>query len=55
MNKFKIDKEKEEYVFRNIRFSKELFDRINNVKGSNSFTKFIIEAVKYALDNMEDE
>ena len=51
--KFKID-EKEEYVFRNIRFSKELFNKINKVKGNNSFTKFVIEAIKYALENMED-
>ena len=53
MNKFKIE-EKEEYIFRNIRFSKEIFDKINKVKGNNSFTKFVIEAIKYALDNMED-
>ena len=51
--KFKIE-EKEEYIFRNIRFSKELFDNINKVRGNNSFTKFVIEAIKYALDNMED-
>ena len=54
MNKFKINDEKEEYVYRNIRFNKELFDKINNVKGNNSFTKFVIEAIKYALDNIED-
>ena len=53
MNKFKIEK-KEEYIFRNIRFSKEIFDKINKVKGNNSFTKFVIEAIKFALDNMED-
>ena len=46
--KFKIE-EKEEYIFRNIRFSK-----INKVKGKNTFTKFVIEAIKYAIDNMED-
>ncbi len=50
--KFKIE-EKEEYIFRNIRFSKELFDNINKVRGNNSFTKFVIEAIKYALDNIE--
>lgn len=54
MNKFKINAEKEEYIYRNIRFNRELFDKINNVKGSNSFTKFVIEAIKYALENMED-
>ena len=53
MNKFNI-KEKEEYIFRNIRFSKELFDSINKAKGNVTFTKFVIEAIKYALDNMED-
>ena len=53
MNKFKIEK-KEEYITRNIRFSKELFDEINKVKGNVTFTKFVIEAIKYALDNMED-
>ena len=51
--KFKIE-EKEEYIFRNIRFSKELFDEINKVKGDVNFTKFVIESIKYALDNMED-
>ena len=50
--KFKIE-EKEEYIFRNIRFSKELFDSINKVKGDVTFTKFVIEAIKYDLDNME--
>ncbi len=54
MNKFKIE-EKDEYIFRNIRFSKELFDSINKAKGSITFTKFVIEAVKYAIDNMEDK
>ena len=53
MNKFKIEKKKE-YITRNIRFSKELFDSINKVRGKNTFTKFVIEAIKFALDNMED-
>lgn len=56
MHKFKIKtKEKEEVVFRNIRFSKELFDKINKAKGNISFTKFVIEACIYTLDNMEDK
>ena len=55
MNKFKLENKKEEYVYRNIRFSKGLFDKINDVKGNNSFTKFVIEAIKYALDNMEEK
>ena len=54
MNKFKIEKAEKEYIFRNIRFSKELFAKINEVKKENSFTKFVIEAIKYAIDNMED-
>ena len=53
MNKFKIKKDEKEYIFRNIRFSKDLFDTINKVKGKNTFTKFVIEAIKYALNNME--
>jgi len=36
------------------KMQKEIFDKINKVKGNNSFTKFVIEAIKYALDNMED-
>ena len=51
--KFKIE-EKEEHIFRNIRFSKELFNEINRVKGKNTFTKFVVEAIKYAIDNMEE-
>ena len=53
MKKFKIIDEKEEYVYRNIRFNKELFTEINKVKGNNSFTKFVIEAIKYAIENIE--
>ena len=49
--KFKI--EEEEYITRNIRFSKEIFDKINKAKGNITFTKFVIEAIKYALDNMD--
>ena len=51
MNKFKI--EKGEYVFCNIRFPKSLWDKINKEKGNISFTKFVLEAIKYALQNME--
>ena len=51
MNKFKI--KNEEYVFCNIRFPKSLWERVNKEKGSISFTKFVIEAIKYALDNLE--
>ena len=55
MNKFKIENKKEEYVYCNIRFNKELFDKINKVKGNNSFTKFVIEAINYAIDNIEEK
>lgn len=52
MKKFKI-KAKEEVVFRNIRFPKELFDKINKEKDNVSFTRFVIEACIYALDNID--
>jgi len=52
-SKFKIDDK--EYAFHNIRFPIELFNRINKAKGNHSFTKFVIEACKYALDNMEKD
>ena len=52
MERFKI--KKEEYVFCNIHFPKELWEIINKEKGNISFTKFVIEAIKYALDNIED-
>jgi len=49
--KFKI--KDDAYTFRNIRFPIALFNKINKAKGKYSFTKFVIEACKYALDNME--
>lgn len=52
-HKFKITEDKKEYLFRNIRFSKELFDKINKEKDKASFTKFVIEACIYALDNID--
>lgn len=53
---FKIEQEKEEYVAKCIRFPKELVDKINEVKSKDiAFSKFVIEACKYALDNIEDE
>ncbi len=52
--KFKIEnKVKEEVIFRNIRFPKELFDKINQEKGSISYTQFVLQACKFALDNMD--
>ena len=53
--KFKIEKiKKQESLFRNIRFPKELWEMINKEKGNVSFNKFVVEACKYALDNMEE-
>lgn len=53
--KFTINQEeKEEYLVRNIQFPKELFDKINNIKGEISLNKFVVQAVEYAIDNMED-
>lgn len=52
---FKINNQKEEKILKNIRFPKSLLKRIENVSKKNkvSFTKFVIEACKYALDNIE--
>ncbi len=50
---FKI--EKEEKVAKVIRFSKDLTKRIENEAKKNqiAFSKFVIEACIYALENME--
>ncbi len=50
---FKI--EKEEKIAKVIRFSKELHKEIEKESKKNkiSFTKFVIEACIYALENME--
>ncbi len=50
---FKI--EKEEKIVRTIRFSKELNNKIEEEAKKNkvNFTKFVIEACIYALENME--
>lgn len=53
--KFTITQEKEEYIARNIQFSKDLFNSINKIKGNISLNKFVIKAVKYALNNMEEK
>lgn len=51
--KFKINKE--EKVLKNIRFPKSLVKKIDVEAKKNkiSFTKFVIEACKYALDNID--
>jgi len=53
VEKFKIKKKQEEVVFRNIRFSKKLFDKINEEKGKISFTQFVLQACTYALENLD--
>jgi len=53
VEKFKIKKKQEEVVFRNIRFPKELFDKINREKESVSFTQFVLQACLYALNNLD--
>jgi len=53
VEKFKIKKKQEEVVFRNIRFPKELFDKINEEKGEVSFTSFVLQSCLYALSNLE--
>ena len=53
-SKFKIEHKREEVVFRNIRFPKELWDKINEEKGNVSFTQFVLQACIYAIENMED-
>lgn len=52
---FKVNKE--EKVLKNIRFPKTLVKIIDKEASKNniSFTKFVILACTYALDNMEDK
>lgn len=52
---FKI--EKEEKVLKNIRFPKSLIERIEKETKQNniSFTKFVIEACLYALNNIDEK
>lgn len=52
---FKINKE--EKVLKNIRFPKSLVRKIDKRAKENkvSFTKFVVLACLYALDNMENE
>lgn len=51
---FKIDKE--EKILKNIRFPKDLIKKIDKEASKNkiSFTKFVILACIYALENMEE-
>ncbi len=52
--KFVIVKDNEK-ILKNIRFPKSLVKRIEKETKKNdiSFTKFVVEACKYALDNIE--
>ncbi len=53
--KFKIaEKPKEETNNKCIRFPKELINKINKVTNKKiTFSKFVIDACNYALDNMD--
>ncbi len=52
--KFKIEEQKQETSLKCIRFPKELIKEINENKSKKiTFSKFVIEACKYALDNLE--
>lgn len=54
---FKIEKEETEKVIRTIRFSKKLNEKIETEAKKNevSFSKFVMEACIYALENIEEE
>ena len=51
---FKIDRE--EFVNRTFRLSKELVDRMEQVCNEKnvSLNKLVVKCVEYALDNLED-
>ncbi len=55
--KFSIEIEKDIKELKCIRFPKELIEEINDITNKNkiTFSKFVILACKYALNNMEDE
>lgn len=54
MNKFKIENKEEEKMVKTIRLPKSLVNKIEVLANKNNitFTKFIIQAINYALDNM---
>ena len=55
---FKIDKElKSANIPRTIRFSEQLFERLNKTAADNdiSFNLLVLQCCKYALDNMETD
>ncbi len=52
--KFKIEEQKQETTNKCIRFPKELINEINKAKSNKiTFSKFVIESCKYALENIE--
>ncbi len=52
--KFKIEEKKTETTNKCIRFPANLIKEINNAKGDKiTFSKFVIEACNYALQNIE--
>lgn len=53
---FKIRTDRKETENKTIRFPVELIERIEHaIEGENvTFSKFVIQACEYALDNMED-
>ena len=57
MTGFKIKEDKKESENKTIRFPLYLIERIENsiVNKNVSFSKFVIQAFEYALDNMEDD
>lgn len=54
---FTIKPNRKESENKTIRFPLELVDRVNNaIAGKDvSFSSFVIQAIEYALDNMEKE
>ncbi len=52
--KFKIEEKKNETTNKCIRFPAYLINEINKAKSNKiTFSKFVIEACKYALENLE--
>lgn len=54
---FKIKSDRKETENKTIRFPLELVDQIESVikKNDVTFSGFVIQACKYALDNLEDD
>lgn len=57
MTGFRLKEDKKESENKTIRFPLYLIERIENsiVNKNVSFSKFVIQACEYALDNMEDD